>query len=532
MKLILFLCYFIYITFFSRGLIVILNKYFKKNFPVDEDSLFGIKIFYFYPILTLFLFGNISFILNFFIPSNVSIALFLSPILLANFLKKIEIKFNLIELLVFGTALFSSFVGVQNLGFHYDSGLYHLNSQYFINSQKIIFGHVNLFFQYGFSSIVEYLSSIHWIGDNLVLLRFIQVPFFILLFNILCTFIINSESVHIKFSSICVLLYIFIDNFGYGGGGNGSPQFQGVGKFDSISSILQLVCVILFLKTIENGINKNELRFYLILVLFAIQIKTTNLPLLILIFSLIVKKIKNRYFLEFIKDNLLVIFISLFWMAKNLIISGCLFFPIKFTCSNSLVWSNSDEAVIASKKIYDYFKTTLFEVDLNIKIFINFFVFLFLLLLYELLKNKSLATLLIVNKWLLLYFFTYLIMFLNYTPTLRFLGGVLISIIATYAFYLKQNIYIEKGLKNIILIPFMLFSIILIPRVSQYQTSEFSSINDYTLAVPKITYKELSNNSLVVPSKGEQCWINLKCIPYEDEIKIKVANLNYFIYLK
>ena len=219
-------------------------------------------------------------------------------------------------------------------------------------------------------------------------------------------------------------------------------------------------------------------------------------------------------------------------MAKNLIISGCLFFPVKFTCSNSLVWSNSDEAVIASKKIYDYFKTTLFEVDLNIKIFINFFVFLFLLLLYELFKNKSLATLFIINKWLLLYFFTNLIMFLHYTPTLRFFGGILISIIATYSFYLKQNIYIKKDLKNIILIPLMLFSIFLIKRISQYQTSELNSINDYSLTVPKISYKELNNYSLVIPSKGEQCWINLKCIPYEDDIKIKVTNLNYFIYLK
>ena len=127
-------------------------------------------------------------------------------------------------------------------------------------------------------------------------------------------------------------------------------------------------------------------------------------------------------------------------MAKNLIISGCLFFPVKFTCSNSLVWSNSDEAVIASKKIYDYFKTTLFEVDLNIKIFINFF-FLFLLLLYELFKNKSLATLFIINKWLLLYFFTNLIMFLHYTPTLRFFGGILISIIATYSLFETKYIY-------------------------------------------------------------------------------------------
>ena len=188
MKLVLFLGYFTYLTFFSRGIIVILNKNLKISFPLDEDTLFGVKIFYFYPLISLFLLGNISFIFNFFFPSNILIILFLSPILFANFFKKIQIKFDAIELLILGVSLFACFIGVQNLGFHYDAGLYHLNSQNFINNQKIIIGHVNLFFQYGFSSIMEYLSSIHWIADNLILLSFIQVPFFILFFNIIYTF--------------------------------------------------------------------------------------------------------------------------------------------------------------------------------------------------------------------------------------------------------------------------------------------------------------------------------------------------------
>ena len=532
MKLVLFLGYFTYLTFFSRGVIVILNKNLKNSFPLDEDTIFGVKIFYFYPLISLFLLGNISFIFNFFFPSNILIILFLSPILIANFFKKIDMKFDSIELLILSVSLFACFIGVQNLGFHYDAGLYHLNSQNFINSQKIIIGHVNLFFQYGFSSIMEYLGSVHWFANNLILLSFIQVPFFILLFNIIYTFLINPESTRIKFSSICTLLYLFIDNFGYGGGGNGSPQFQGVGKFDSASSILQLVCIILFLKSLESGINDNELRFYLVLVLFAIQIKTTNLPLLILVFSLIINKLKNKYFLEFIKDNLLVIFISLFWMIKNLIISGCLFFPVKFTCFNSLVWSSSDEAARASKKIFDYFKITNFEVDLNIKIFVNFFGFLLLLLLYELIKNKSLTTIFAINKWILLYFLINIFMYIKFTPTLRFFGGVLISIISTYSFFMKQSIFYKKNFRNIILFPLMIFSIFLIPRLSQYNFSELSSLNNYKLTSPEISYDQLNSNALVIPSKGEQCWINLKCIPYDDEIKIRVTNLNYLVYLK
>jgi len=191
-----------------------------------------------------------------------------------------------------------------------------------------------------------------------------------------------------------------------------------------------------------------------------------------------VNQVKKKYFLEFIKDNLLVVFISLLWMIKNLIISGCLFFPVKFTCLNSLVWSNSDEAAIASKKIFDYFKITNFEVDLNIKIFINFFVFLLLLLFYELIKNKSLTTIFSINKWILLYFLINILMFIKFAPTLRFFGGVIISIISTYSFYMKQSLFVNKNLKNVILVPILLFSIILIPKLSQYNFSELRSFNN------------------------------------------------------
>ena len=97
---------------------------------------------------------------------------------------------------------------------------------------------------------------------------------------------------------------------------------------------------------------------------------------------------------------------------------------------------------------------------------------------------------------------------------------------------MKQSIFYKKNFKNIILFPLIIFSIFLIPRFSQYNFSDLSSLNNYKLTSPEISYDELYNNALVIPSKGEQCWINLKCIPYYDEIKIRVTNLNYLVYLK
>ena len=100
-------------------------------------------------------------------------------------------------------------------------------------------------------------------------------------------------------------------------------------------------------------------------------------------------------------------------MIKNLIISGCLFFPVKYTCFNSLVWSSSDEAARASKKSSTTSKI-LISVDLNIK-YLLIFGFCYYYFLYELIKNKSLTTIFAINKWILLYFLINIFMYIKFT---------------------------------------------------------------------------------------------------------------------
>ena len=46
--------------------------------------------------------------------------------------------------------------------------------------------------------------------------------------------------------SFLTSLYMFLDNFGFGGGLNGTPNIQGVTKFDSIFSIIFYISVFMY----------------------------------------------------------------------------------------------------------------------------------------------------------------------------------------------------------------------------------------------------------------------------------------------
>ena len=89
--------------------------------------------------------------------------------------RKLNIKFTIFKLfnflLIFTVTLFS----IKGSGFHHDSGLYHLNYQNILRTNKIQFGLVNLYDHYGFSSFYEYIGSIFWIGENLILLQIIPL---------------------------------------------------------------------------------------------------------------------------------------------------------------------------------------------------------------------------------------------------------------------------------------------------------------------------------------------------------------------
>ena len=94
------------------------------------------------------------------------------------------------------------------MGPGYDGGLYHLPHQNLIKHEKIIFGLGNIR-RFGFGSINEYISSLLWVKENLILLKFIQGTYFL----IFCFIIENVKlNINIKIISQLFLLHSCKDN--------------------------------------------------------------------------------------------------------------------------------------------------------------------------------------------------------------------------------------------------------------------------------------------------------------------------------
>ena len=109
---------------------------------------------------------------------------------------------------------------------------------------------MNLWF--GWSSIIEYISSILWLENNFILLRILEIVFFCFLFNLLFYFFYQKQNLFYRNISVAVVACI-LDNFGYLGGGNGFVSILSVGKFDGTLGILFFV-----LSMILNALLKEE----------------------------------------------------------------------------------------------------------------------------------------------------------------------------------------------------------------------------------------------------------------------------------
>ena len=81
---------------------------------------------------------------------------------------------------------------------------------------------------------------------------------------------------------------------------------------------------------------------YFLLSIFIIMNKIILLISIIFPLVLLLNKKLKIYF--FNKKNFFIIIFLLLWGFKNILTSGCLLFPVKSTCINSLLWSNEIKA--------------------------------------------------------------------------------------------------------------------------------------------------------------------------------------------
>ena len=527
MNYIFFFLFFFILFFLGRGLLILIDSF--NNISTVDKKIFGVNSYIFYPSISLFFLGNISVLFNFIFPLKIVnkwIFLFAGLILFVNFLNipKIFSKdFLIVNFFIPGVMNVTSY----NIWLHYDAGLYHLNNQKWINESEIIFGLGNLNIWFSWSSIYEYISAFFWLDDNFLLLHFINIIFFILFFSFLYFQINQNQSKFLKFSSLNLILFGIIDNFGINGGGNGFLYVQTVGKPDvSFSVIFYITFILLINSFIENDFSIKNLKIFLYLSLFSIQLKIFGfylVPILLIYFYklgspfIIFKKLKTFFAISFL------------WIIKNFIISGCFFFPVEITCSPIVSWYERGRANFARSVLFDQHIAYNFGDSIqewfslwinhgkNTQIYTNFLISILLLaLVTSIFFKKSNPVNGFNSFWIRLYQFSIVFTWFLSAPNSRFGMIVCLILISTLSFKHLSSNQRFKIFQNSTLTGLLFVCIILTPRFYSYQSFFDEPFKLSQIETPEQTYINSKNGWAVIPANGDnRCWVNLKCMDIE-----------------
>jgi len=533
--LIKYLIFYIYLYFSGKSLFLIIN-YFRKKESTEKYILLT-RVEFLYPLLGVIFVGNILFLLNTFFPLNSIFVNFILFLIITPSILKSLISKNIIEA-VKNRNLFSVFIYILipsilvistfDINFNYDAGYYHLLHQNWLRSSNLIVGMVNIFWPLGMSSIYEYISAILWFDTSFVLLHFLNLYFIHFFYLFISDNLINSKNNILRNVSLFLLIYSILDNFGVGGGRNGFLYIQGVGKQDiTVGVLFFYLSVVILLKIKEKEITQTELIILSFIIFFIYQIKVSGV-LVFYLYAILIILLLNENKIKLNKVLLLhlpILFFGTLWIFKSIYTTGCLVYPVNFTCYEGFDWYASGSTIE-----YEYItKSASLAFDRSIsflewarlkgsfeyrsQVFTNYVASLFVLYLIKVFffyKNKNSKGLSLIIGSFIISNFAYLIFF---GPIPRYavgLGLVSVSILGFYSGELKYKI------NGIVKYSLIFLSVFFIVRSTAY----IALINneDFRLFDPRTSYeinteigfREYSDN-WVEPLDGDQCWANIKC---------------------
>ena len=167
MTSVLFIGFHILLYLLGRGFVLALSKIIKLKFEIENTFIGNLGINYYYPIIALFVIGNLTVFINFFSPINTIYIKILFVIFL--FINLLDLRFVFDRDYVVNLGIIPFILSISSYGINIaqDAGLYHLNVQSWIREEKIHFGLSNIHSRYGYSSLFDYISSNFWLDNNL-----------------------------------------------------------------------------------------------------------------------------------------------------------------------------------------------------------------------------------------------------------------------------------------------------------------------------------------------------------------------------
>jgi hypothetical protein len=287
------------------------------------------------------LISAISLILNFFTPLTPLINSILYCLIIVTFIIKKKFTINTKSIIFLLISSFVTFLLIIYSTINRpDAGLYHLPYTSIINENKIIFGLSNFHFRFGHVSILQYLSAIN--NNYLFSENGISVPlasivsfFYLYFFYDIWKVIIKKEPSNFSnFFSLFIVIYIVFKIARYSEFGN-----------DAVAHLSFFYLISCLLKSNLKEINLNKI---LLISVFTFLNKPTLglvfIAPLIIFFLQSSFKTKKTYYALFSFPALLLYL----WLIKNIIVSGCIIYPVKITCIENLPWTNIQQVTNAN----------------------------------------------------------------------------------------------------------------------------------------------------------------------------------------
>ncbi len=276
-----------------------------------------------------FLLSFIALFLNFFFSLNkfTNTILFILPFALL--LIKIDIKF--IRRILFTSlpvAILFTLTIAYDGTFRPDAGSYHLPYISILNESKVIIGINNLHFRFGHTSIIQYFSSIY--NNYFFNEEGISIPVGLIFCNFVgyCIYEIFSKKNdnRKKIFIFIILSFVLFRVNRYSDFGNDAPA--------------NLIFFYLIIETVKS----TDIFLKLKKVIFASTFIFLNKVTLLLGFLIPIFFIFRDF-----KINKLINKISIFsllflilYSGKNILVSGCIIFPIEQTCIKKIFWYDKD----------------------------------------------------------------------------------------------------------------------------------------------------------------------------------------------
>lgn len=297
----------------------------KRLFNINSNN---ISIYY---IIGLFLISNLLLFLNFFssLNKNLNTIVFLLPFFYCFYLeKKTLISFLKISAIF---SLFSLLLISYDTVNRPDGGLYHLPFTSILNENKIILGVSNLHFRFGHTSIIQYLDA----GYNNIFFNEYGLifPRCIFLFAVILYFVLEfKEKLNNNKNNFLILITLIIFQISYD-----MNRYSYLGN-DVPGNLILILIGYFFLKCYLT--KYSHFLYIVCLCIFSFQLKSTLIPIFLLPLLYVIYSKRLITFLFKIK-NFLPICIMFFWVLKNLLISGCIIFPVYETCFSNIYWNSS-----------------------------------------------------------------------------------------------------------------------------------------------------------------------------------------------